>query len=140
MADSMLSNNDFMEELDLEDMQIDGEEEFSLPSGHVLNIAFFMEPDSEDGQGYNWAESPKPEDYEVCIVPEHDPRVRTAALIEQAKAKLEAVARALSNYRKQIGEKTCHKRKDLQRQKLDSLEAKLEEAKRALKLLCGGFQ
>ena len=137
MADSILSHNDFMQQLDLEDMQIDGEEEYSLPSGHVLNIAFFMEPDSEDGQGYNWAESPKPE---VCIVPEHDPSVRTAALIKEAEDKVEAAALALLAYSQQIVNKTCHKHKDVQRQKLDSLEAKLGEAKRALRLLCGGFQ
>lgn len=58
MADSILSHNDFMQQLDLEDMQIDGEEEYSLPSGHVLNIAFFMEPDSEDGQGYTGRSRP----------------------------------------------------------------------------------
>lgn len=142
MEGSILSHNDFMQKLDailpIAGGMPDYNEPFALPAEHVLNTAF-VEPDPEEGQGYNWAKSPKPKELKP-YVPEHDPRVHTAALIKEAEDKVEAAARALSDYSLQIVNKICHKGKYLQRQKLESLEAKLEEAKRALRLLCGGFQ
>ena len=131
------SNEQFMRELD----KADGMGEYSLPAEHVLNMAFVMEdlPHSENGQGYAWAESPKPEDYKVCKVPEYDPSVRIAALIKEAEDKVEAAEQALFAYSRQIVEKTCHKHKDVQRQKLELLQDRLNEANEALRYLRDGF-
>jgi len=142
MAGYTRTHNRFMEILDaimpIADGMPDYKEPFALPAEHELNTAF-VEPDP-DGQGYNWwTESPKPEELKP-YVPECDPSVRTTALIEQAKAKLEVVALKLTAYSEKIITPTCHTSKAEKRKRLDLLEDEFEGAKRNLKLLCGGFQ
>ena len=142
MAGSILSNNDFMRKLDailpIADGVPDYKEQFALPAEHELNTAF-VEPDPEEGQGYNRAESPKPKELKP-YVPEHDPRVRTAALIKEAEDKLEAAALKLTAYSEKIITPRYHRSKAEQRKRLDLLEDELKGAERNLKLLCGGFQ
>jgi len=143
MARHTRTHNRFMEILDailpIADGMPDYKEPFALPAEHELNTAF-VEAEPEKGQGYNWwTESPKPEELKP-YVPEHDPSVRTTALIVQAKVKLEAVALKLTAYSEKTTTPSYHRSKAEKRKRLDLLEDEFEGAKRNLKLLCGGFQ
>ena len=122
------SNEQFMHELDEEDMKIAGMDEYSLPAGHVLNIAFFEESDLENGQGYAWAESP-----ESWELKPYEPSEPTAALKRETEEELRAAEAELKTFVEKCEEGAVH-RSDKEKAKKDKeAEDDLAKVKRLTK-------
>lgn len=122
------SNGQFMHELDEEDMKIAGMDEYSLPAGHVLNIAFFEESDLENGQGYAWAESP-----ESWELKPYEPSEPTTALKRETEEELRAAEAELKTFVEKCEEGAVHRSDKEKAKKKARLEKNVNNLKEKLK-------